>query len=313
MRQTNAGLQAEARRREQMEALLRTSHAELERRVEQRTAELLDANHRLEQEILSHKQTVMALQRGDVLYRWLNEELEQHVAERTAELTASIAELESFSYSISHDLRAPLRAINGYAAILREDYAPKLGAKGTELLLRIEVNAGKMARLVDGLLDFSRLARAETAAAEVDTEEIVKTVVHDLCAEIDGRKPDVSIGALPKVQGDAVMLRQVWVNLLSNAIKFSSDGAAPRIRVDATQEDGEVVFSVSDNGVGFDMAYADKLFGVFSRLHAVAEFPGVGVGLAIVRRIVERHGGRVWARSAEGAGATFYFSIPAAK
>ena len=236
--------------------------------------------------------------------------LETHVAARTTELTATVAELESFSYSISHDLRAPLRAISGYAAMLREDHASKLGSDGSNLVLRIEANVGRMAGLIDGLLAFSRLGRLRPDASSVDTLEMVNSVVLDLQGEAEARKARFAVAALPAVRGDATMLRQVWVNLLSNAIKFSSRNPEPRIGIDAELRADEVVFAVRDNGVGFDQKYANKLFEVFNRLHAADEFPGVGVGLAIVRRIVVRHGGRVWAESKDGEGATFFFSLP---
>jgi signal transduction histidine kinase len=308
---TNAELQEEVSRRLQAEDALFESHVQLERRVQQRTEELLDANRRLGEEVLKHQQTEQALHHSEVLFRRLNDQLEEHVAERTAELTATVAELEAFSYSISHDLRAPLRAINGYAAIVRGDYAEALGSGGTALLARIEANASRMATLIDGLLDFSRLGRVEAVAQEVNMRDLVNGIVAETQADTPGVATQIIVGDLPPARGDAAMLRQVWVNLLTNAIKFSGQRADPRIEVQAVRDGNDAVYSVKDNGVGFDMAYAEKLFGVFNRLHAVDEFPGVGVGLAIVRRIVTRHGGRVWAESASGEGATFYFSLPA--
>jgi signal transduction histidine kinase len=311
LERTSAELQEEASRRVQAEEALFDSHVQLEQRVAQRTEELMESNRRLEQEVRSHQQTEQALHHSEVLFRRLNDQLEEHVAERTAELTATVAELEAFSYSISHDLRAPLRAINGYASIVRDEYAPVLGSDGAALLTRIEANAGRMASLIDGLLDFSRLGRVEAVAQEVSMLELVKGIVADVHGDAATEAAEIVVGDLPPARGDAAMLRQVWVNLLTNAVKFSGQSAAPRIEVVATRKGNDNVYSVKDNGVGFDMAYAEKLFGVFNRLHAVDEFPGVGVGLAIVRRIVTRHGGRVWAESESGQGATFYFSLPA--
>jgi light-regulated signal transduction histidine kinase (bacteriophytochrome) len=283
---------------------------ESENRVVQLSAELAESRRRLDEEIANHQRTAQALQHSELLVGKLNEMLETHVAERTTELTATVAELESFSYSISHDLRAPLRAISGYAAMLREDHASMLGNDGNSLLIRIEASVGRMARLIDGLLAFSRLGRMQPDAGEVDTLEMVNSVVLELQSEPGGHSARFTIDALPSVRGDATMLRQVWINLLSNAIKFSSRNPEPRIGISAAQQASEVVFSVCDNGVGFDRKYASKLFEVFNRLHAADEFPGVGVGLAIVRRIVVRHGGRVWADSNDNGGATFFFSLP---
>jgi signal transduction histidine kinase len=311
LEQSSAELHHEASRRLQAEEALVESHAQLEQRVAQRTEELVEANRRLELEVRSHQQTEQALHHSEVLFRRLNDQLEEHVAERTAELTATVAELEAFSYSISHDLRAPLRAINGYASIVRDDYAAVLGQDGAALLTRIEANAGRMASLIDGLLDFSRLGRVEAVAQEVNMLELVKGIVAEVHGDDDAEAAEIVVGELPPARGDAAMLRQVWVNLLTNAVKFSGQRTAPRIEIASTRKGTDNVYSVQDNGVGFDMAYAEKLFGVFNRLHAVDEFPGVGVGLAIVRRIVTRHGGRVWAESESGQGATFFFSLPA--
>jgi light-regulated signal transduction histidine kinase (bacteriophytochrome) len=310
--QSHAELRAEVEQHKVAEDQLFESHIQLELRVAQRTQELLEAQQQLETEKLKHQRTQQALEHSEVLFRRLNDQLEEHVAERTAELTATIAELEAFSYSISHDLRAPLRAINGYASIVREDHSAALDDDGKQLLLRIEGNARKMAQLIDGLLDFSRLGRAEPVSAEVNMHDMANGIAGELQAEHPESKAEWIIADLPPVRGDAAMLRQVWVNLLANALKFSAQRPQPRIEVSAVRQGSELVFSVQDNGVGFDMAYAEKLFGVFNRLHAANEFPGVGVGLAIVRRIVTRHGGRAWASSTDGAGATFFFALPRA-
>ena len=307
----NAALAADVERGRAVEAELRRTCAELEARVAERSAEAARANEQLQQEILDRRRTEQSLRYSETLLRRLHEDLEDHIAERTSELTRTIAELEAFSYSISHDLRAPLRAINGFAAILREEHAERLSSDGDELLMKIETNASKMAQLIDGLLDFSRLARAESLSTEVDMGALARAVAAELAGEPDTRKVDIAVGTLPPVVGDEAMLRQVWANLISNAIKFSAPHAAPRIEIGGESRDAERVYHVRDNGVGFDMTYAEKLFGVFNRLHRADEFPGVGVGLALTRRIVTRHGGRIWAESRDGEGAVFHFALPA--
>jgi len=309
--QQNAELTADLERRRAVEADLRRTCAELEARVAERTAEAVRANEQLQQEILDRRRTEQSLRYSETLLRRLHEDLEDHIAERTSELTRTIGELEAFSYSISHDLRAPLRAINGFAAILREEHAERLTSDGDELLMKIETNASKMAQLIDGLLDFSRLARAESMSTEIDMSALVRAVAAELAGEPDSRKVDIVVGPLPPVVGDEAMLRQVWANLISNAIKFSAPRATPRIDIGGEARETERIYHVTDNGVGFDMTYAEKLFGVFNRLHRADEFPGVGVGLALTRRIVARHGGRIWAESRDGAGATFHFALPA--
>jgi signal transduction histidine kinase len=306
----NAELEREITLRVNAELDLRAAYQELEQRVTQRTQELSDANERLTQEIQERRRTEQALRYSETLLRRLHDDLEDHIAERTSELTRTIAELESFSYSISHDLRAPLRAINGFAAILREEHGASLDDDGQLLLDRIARNASKMAQLIDGLLDFSRLARSESIAADVDMTGLARSVAGELLQEARNADIELTVHELPAVRGDEAMLRQVWVNLLSNALKFSGRQPKPTIEVAAERGEEEIVYRVQDNGVGFDMAYAEKLFGVFNRLHSADEFPGVGVGLAIVRRIVQRHGGRVWAESPKDGGSTFYFALP---
>jgi light-regulated signal transduction histidine kinase (bacteriophytochrome) len=308
----NTDLAAEVDRHRKVEEELRHACAELEAQVAMRTAEAARAQEQLNQEIQDRRRTEQSLRYSETLLRRLHEDLEDHIAERTVELTKTIAELEAFSYSISHDLRAPLRAINGFAAILREEHADRLDPEGDELLMKIETNASKMAQLIDGLLDFSRLARAESVSTEVDMTALARSVAADLIGEAPPRKIDVSVTDMPRVMGDEAMLRQVWANLISNALKFSSPRADPAIRIEGERHDGEIVFHVRDNGVGFDMQYAGKLFGVFNRLHRADEFPGVGVGLALTRRIVMRHGGRIWAESGADGGAVFHFALPAA-
>jgi len=314
LERVNAELEREITLRITAELDLRASYQELEERVAQRTRELSEANERLTQEIQERERTEQALRYNETLLRRLHDSLEDHIAERTAELTRTIAELEAFSYSISHDLRAPLRAINGYAAIVLDEHADALDREGRDLFDRIAANAAKMARLIDGLLDFSRLARSECDIGEVNMSALVRSVVNELTAErgAGAVSPEITIGDLPATQGNEAMLRQVWTNLVSNALKFSRDREPPRIEISARADHGERIFEIRDNGVGFDMKYAEKLFGVFNRLHDASEFPGVGVGLAIVRRIVQRHGGRVWAESEVGVGSTFCFAVPVA-
>jgi PAS domain S-box-containing protein len=244
--------------------------------------------------------------------RRLNEGLEQRVADRTAELRAANRELDAFSYSVSHDLRAPLRAMDGFSKILLERYAEALPPEGQRYLGIVRDSSREMGAMVDELLNFSRLGRQELERRPVAPADIARAALGELTADGSGRHVEVRIDELPACRADPGLLKQVFVNLLGNALKFSRD-RDPAI-IEVTARDGEgagdgPVYLVRDNGVGFDMRYADKLFGVFQRLHPAEEFEGTGVGLAIVARIVERHGGRIWAESAPGAGATFLFTL----
>ena len=236
-------------------------------------------------------------------------ELEATVRKRTEALEAANKELESFSYSVSHDLRAPLRAVDGYARMLEEDYAARLDDEGRRLLAVVRQSSVRMGRLIDDLLAFSRLGRQQPAKQLVDMTELARDVVTELR---NGAAASVELGALPSARADRALIRQVWTNLVGNALKYSGKRADARVEIGGRQDGGESVYWVRDNGVGFDMRYADKLFGVFQRLHRADEFDGTGVGLAIVQRVVARHGGRVWAEAKPGEGACFHFSLPAA-
>jgi PAS domain S-box-containing protein len=231
------------------------------------------------------------------------------LAQANARLVDANAELDEFSSSISHELRAPLRAIHGFAQILVEEHAGELSEEGLRLLRVVTTNTERMRRLIDDILDLARVARAEVRADVIDMDGLVRSVVAELRAQAPDREVVVRIGPLLPAVGDAALIRQVWINLLGNAFTFTGREDEPCITVECEQRDGEVVYRVRDNGAGFDMAYADKLFGVFSRLHG-AEFPGTGIGLAIVRRIVARHDGWLAAEGAVGVGATFSFALP---
>jgi PAS domain S-box-containing protein len=240
----------------------------------------------------------------------LNSELEQRVIQRTAQLEAANKELESFSYSVSHDLRAPLRAVNGFAGIVMNEFSAQLPAEARKYLERIRIGGQRMGELIDDLLAFSRLGRQAMKLRAVDSARLVQAVLDETASEREGRQIELRVGELPQCSGDQALLKQVWVNLVSNAIKYSRGREPAVIEIGCEQKDGESVFFVRDNGTGFDMQYVHKLFGVFQRLHRADEFEGTGVGLAIVQRIVHRHGGRIWAEAGIGTGATFYFTIP---
>lgn len=239
----------------------------------------------------------------------LNTELEERVVLRTEQLQAANKEMESFSYSVSHDLRAPLRIINGYSQILMEDYADKLDKEGVRTLNVITSNATKMGQLIDDLLNFSRLGKAEIIKGNVDMNNIVADVLRDLKLSNIKMPETLIVNTLEPGFCDPSLIRNVWANLLSNAIKYSGAKEHARVEIGVAAKDGETCYFVSDNGAGFDMLYHDKMFGVFQRLHKADEFPGTGVGLAIVHRIVTRHGGRIWANAKINEGATFYFTL----
>jgi len=236
----------------------------------------------------------------------INIELEERVAERTVELRGALKELDAFAYSVSHDLRAPVGAVSGLAHLLRSAEAPRLSDDGRRLLGMIEGNAERMVGLIDGLLRLSQLGRGAIKRVPLSMADLARDVLRDVA---DGARAEIRLGRLPGCDGDSMILRQVWANLIGNALKYSRTRAAARVDIGWDAERN--AYFVRDNGVGFDMQYASKLFGAFERLHGESEFEGSGIGLAIVQRILERHGGKIWAEAAPDCGATFWFSVPA--
>lgn len=236
-----------------------------------------------------------------------NHTLEQKIIKRTEELESANKELESFSYSVSHDLRAPLRSINGYSRILIEDYGDKLDDEGRRLLEVITRNGLRMGQLIDDLLAFSRIGKQSLVKVNLNMESIARHALEELNSD---RKSEVVFNSILSAEGDSSMLKQVYTNLISNAIKYSNKKENARIELGSWKEKDSHVYYVKDNGAGFNMEYYDKLFGVFQRLHSATDFEGTGVGLALVNRIIAKHGGKVWAEGKVGEGATFYFSLP---
>lgn len=232
-----------------------------------------------------------------------------HAEKVASQLEVTNRELESFSYSVSHDLRSPLRAIDGYSRIFEEDYASTLDSEGLRLLGVVRQNSRRMGKLIDDLLDFARSGRKSMELERIDMEQLVQEVWADIVEDTETELQLNTKGLIP-VWADRALIRQVLMNLLSNAVKYSSSRDQPRVEIHSMRRNGDVVYEITDNGVGFDMKYYNKLFGVFQRLHTTDEFPGTGVGLAIVQRIVVRHGGHVWAESQLGIGSKFSFSLP---
>jgi signal transduction histidine kinase len=252
------------------------------------------------------RERIVQLRQADEVIRKLNEGLKR----RAVELETINKEIESFSYSVSHDLRAPLRAIDGFSQALIEDFAGKLDDRGQDYLRRVRHGAQRMALLIDDMLNLSRVTRAEFRREEVDLTALAREVAAELRRAYPDREVELSVGEELRVPGDARLLRIAIENLLGNAWKFTRERSPARIELGGrSQPDGTTAYFVRDNGVGFDMAYSDKLFGAFHRLHNVREFPGTGIGLATVQRVVRKHGGRVWAEGEVDKGATFYFTL----
>src|SRR5271166_6610036 len=272
--------------------------------------QVLDREERGEPtDVLEMNSDITERKRAHDELRRLKGELEERVVMRTAQLEAANKDLESFAYSVSHDLRAPLRAIDGFCQILMTEHAPGLDGEPRRYLQRVSENTRKMGRLIDDLLHFSRLGRQAMTRQPVAMADLVRQCLEELQGEREGREVEVILGELPPCRADAALLKQVWLNLLANALKFTRGRAQARIEAGSFARDGETVYFVRDNGVGFDMAYADKLFGVFQRLHRQEDYEGTGVGLALVERIIHRHGGRVWAEAGPDRGAAFFFTL----
>lgn len=288
-------IRREMAHREIVQQALQDAHAHLERRVEERTRDLAAANQEL--------------RRSQDEIRALNTSLEQRVNERTAELMRANKELETFSYSVAHDLRAPLRHVDGFARILQQEHAAEMSEEGCGYLARILQAITHMGRLVDDMLNLARIGRKELVREKANLDSIVRQSLADLPRETQERNIEWRIESLPEVECDPGLLKLVLSNLLANAAKFTRSRSMAVIEIGTVREDGSTTFFVRDNGVGFDPKYADKLFGVFQRLHRQEDFEGTGIGLATVQRIIHRHGGKVWAEAEPDKGATFFFTL----
>ncbi len=281
---------------------LRQAHDDLEMRVQERTAELAKVNEVLHQEIGEHKQAEEEI-------RQFNAELEQRVSERTAQLELVNKELETFSYSVSHDLRAPLRNINSFSTILLEDYADKLDAEGRELIQDIRVGTQRMGQLIKDMLDLAHVARAEISFTTVDLSSLAEAIITGLRMDQPERNVEVVIAPGIIVHGDRALLEVALNNLLGNAWKFTEKRPVAQIEFGVVADSNPPIYFIRDNGAGFNMQYAARLFIAFQRLHNTSDFEGTGIGLATVQRIIHRHGGRIWAEGHIGQGAVFYFTL----
>jgi PAS domain S-box-containing protein len=261
-------------------------------------------------EVLGVTRDITERRKAEAEVSKLNALLEERVKERTEQLEAANNELQAFAFSVSHDLRAPLRAIDGFSRFVLEDYSDKIDSEGQRLLGLIRSNTQKMDKLITDILFLSRVSRGESKKSLIDMTKMALSMYNETTSPENRDRLSISIENLQVVTADPALIKQVWINLLSNAIKFSSLSEKPEIKIGGYTENGNNVYFVSDNGVGFNPEYSHKLFGVFQRLHKSDEFEGTGVGLAIVQRIIHRHGGKVWAEGVEGKGATFYFSLP---
>lgn len=257
----------------------------------------------------SFNEMLEQIQRAQEQIRTLNADLENRVHDRTLELTEANRELEAFTYSVAHDLRAPLRHIAAFAQILEEEVGSDLSGEATDLAKRIRASIQHMAKLVDDLLNLARIGRQELRRQKAELKPIVEEVIASFQSEIQNRDVEFHIGKLPQAECDPALMHHVFTNLISNAIKYTRPRAKAVIEIDQTSKNGKQVLFIRDNGVGFSMQYADKLFGVFQRLHRADEFEGTGVGLAIVERIIRKHGGKIWAEAEADKGATFYFTL----
>jgi len=297
-RDANLELERQMRERCRVEEELRQAHLDLEQRVHDRTAKLAQSNTELMREISERRRVEEDMCK-------LNVDLLQ----RTTQLESSNKELEAFSYSVSHDLRAPLRGIDGFSQAVLDDYGDKLDDTGKQYLQRVREASQRMAKLIDAMLNLARLIRAELTFESVDLSAIGRSVVSDLSKADPERQVEIVVADNLRTNADPDLTRVVLENLLGNAWKFASHEEFAKIELGMTYHYSQPVFFVRDNGVGFDMTYADKLFGAFQRLHAMSEFQGIGIGLATVHRIIQRHGGRIWADASVGKGATFFFTL----
>jgi len=259
--------------------------------------------------VLTFNDMLARIQEQNAELQKARDEMEQRVIARTVQLEAANKELESFSYSVSHDLRAPLRGIDGFSQALLEDYDDRLDAQGKSYLQRVRAASQRMAELIDDMLSLSRVSRGEMKSETVDLGALAQNIAAELQNVDRRRQVEFTIAAGLLAKGDARLLRVVLENLLRNAWKFTGKNSTAKIEVGVDRQNGQPVYFVRDDGAGFDMAYAEKLFGAFQRLHSSTEFQGTGIGLATVQRVIRRHGGRVWAESKVGQGATFYFTL----